>query len=403
MRASARRASLARNRNFALLWIGQFVSQLGDRLAMVALPWLVYHATGSALSTGIAFALYTLPYVLFGTVAGVLIDRLDKRLVMIASDVVRVALVMIVPLAAERSLVAVYLLSFAIAGAAVFFDPCKLAILPDLVPSGKLMRANSLLATGENLTEIVGYATAGFMLAYISTTSAFRIDAATFAVSAASLALIRYRAPVREAAEAVASSFWDELREGFAFLAHHRGLLMNTIMVIGCVAGLGASYPLAFLLAVRVFDAGTAAFGVFEAVIGLGYLAGSLALAALATRVPQGRAMVAGLVLMGASLSLVAAAGGAWVACVPFALLGVANAAALITIDTYLQSAVPEQLRGRVFGTRFTITQGTYALAVLAGGALATVVDVQVLFVVCGLLIAVPALVGLFVREIREA
>jgi MFS family permease len=341
--------------------------------------------------------------VLFGAVAGVLIDRLDKRHVMIASDVARMALLLLVPLAAQRSLPAVYLLSFLIATAAVFFDPCKLAILPDLVARQKLMRANSLLATGENLTEILGYTAAGFTLAYISTTSAFRIDAVTFAVSAASLALIRYRAPVREAAEARIRSFRRELREGFAFLAHNRGLRMNTIMVVGCVAGLGASYPLAFLLAVRVFDAGTAGFGVLEAVIGVGYLVGSISLAALASRVPKGRAMVAGLVFMGASLSLVAVAGGVVAACIPFAVLGIANSAALIAIDTYLQDIVPEQLRGRVFGTRFTLTQGVYAIAVLVGGALATVVAVQWLFIACGLLIAVPALAGLFVREIREA
>jgi DHA3 family macrolide efflux protein-like MFS transporter len=162
-----------------LLWTGQFISQLGDRLAMVALPWLVYKSTGSALSTGVVFALYTLPYVLFGAFAGVLIDRFDKRLVMIASDVARVALVMLVPVAAAWSLPAVYALSFLIASAAVFFDPCKLAILPDLVSRDRLLRANSLLATGENLTEIVGYTLAGLTLAYISTTSAFRIDAAS--------------------------------------------------------------------------------------------------------------------------------------------------------------------------------------------------------------------------------
>jgi MFS family permease len=369
---------------------------------MVALPWLVYSTTGSALSTGVVFACYTLPYVVFGTFAGVLIDRLDKRHVMIASDVTRTLLVLLVP-AAAASLPAVYVLSFLIASAAVFFDPCKLAILPDLVAREKLLRANSLLATGEYLTEILGFTLAGFALAYISTTTAFRIDAATFAVSAASLALIRYRAPVRAAAGATVRSFRRELHEGLSFLVHHRGLLMNTIMVLGCVAGLGGSYPLAFLLAVSVFDRGAAAFGVFEAVIGLGYFIGSVALAALATRAAQGRVMVAGLVVMGASLALVAAAGQPATACIPFALLGLANSAALIAIDTYLQEAVPEQLRGRVFGTRFTLTQGIYALAVLAGGALATVVDVRVLFIVCGLLIAVPALAGLFVREIREA
>ncbi len=394
---------LARNGSFLLLWAGQFVSQLGDRLAMVALPWLVYTSTGSALSTGVVFALYTLPYVLFGTVAGVLIDRFDKRRVMILSDLARTGLALLVPVAADVSLPAVYVLSFLISSAAVFFDPCKLAILPDLVSRDRLLRANSLLATGENITEIVGYAAAGFLLAAISTTTAFRVDAVTFAVSAASLALIRYRRPARAAAGKAARSFGRELREGFRFLARHRGLSMNTIMVVGCAAGLAMSQPLAFLFAVRVLDAGTQAFGLFEAVIALGYLVGSLALAALAARAHHGRLMVGGLVVMGASLSLVAAAGGVAVACVPFALLGLANAAALIAIDTYLQEVVPEQLRGRVFGTRFTITQGTYALFVLVGGALATVADVRALLIVSGLLIAVPALAGLFVREVREA
>ncbi len=90
--------TLARNGNFLLLWTGQFVSQMGDRLAMVAFPWLVYKSTGSTLSTGVVFALYTLPYILFGTLAGVFIDRLNKRTVMVVADVVRAGLVVLVPL-----------------------------------------------------------------------------------------------------------------------------------------------------------------------------------------------------------------------------------------------------------------------------------------------------------------
>jgi DHA3 family macrolide efflux protein-like MFS transporter len=156
---------------------------MGDRLAMVAFPWLVYTNTGSALGTGAIFALYTLPYVLFGAFAGVVIDRFNKRAVMIAADVIRAGLVLLVPFAAVWSLPAVYVLSFLMASAAVFFDPCKLAILPDLVTRDRLMRANSLLAIGENLTEVVGYALAGFLLAYVSTDAAFRIDSLTFAAS----------------------------------------------------------------------------------------------------------------------------------------------------------------------------------------------------------------------------
>jgi DHA3 family macrolide efflux protein-like MFS transporter len=395
--------SLARNGNFLLLWAGQFVSQMGDRLAMVAFPWLVYKSTGSALGTGAVFALYTLPYVLFGAFAGVVIDRFNKRAVMIASDIVRAGLVLVVPFAATRSLPAVYVLSFLMASAAVFFDPCKLAILPDLVSKDRLMRANALLATGENLTEIVGYAVAGFVLAYVSTASAFRIDSITFAVSAAALLLMRYRAPVRAAAERTAHSFWRELREGLSFLRHHHALWMNTLMVVAFVAGLGASYPLTFLLAVRVLDAGTQAFGVFEAVIGCGYLIGSLALAAFAMRVPKGLAMAIGWAAMGVSLIVVAATSGVWQACIPFAVFGLANAVALIAVDTWLQDVVPEQLRGRVFGARFTLTQGTYALSVLVGGALAGVFDVRALFIVAGVLMAIPGIAALFVRDIRGA
>ena len=394
---------MARNGSFLLLWTGQFVSQMGDRLAMVAFPWFVYRSTGSALGTGAVFALYTLPYVLFGAFAGVVIDRFNKRGVMIAADIVRGGLVLLVPLAATRSLPAVYVLSFLMASAAVFFDPCKLAILPDLVTKGRLMRANSLLTTGENLTEVVGYGAAGLILAYVSTATAFRIDAVTFAVSAAALLLMRYRAPVRAATQRTARSFRHELREGLSFLLHHRALLLNTLMVVGFVAGLGASYPLTFLLAVRVLDAGTQAFGVFEAVIGVGYLAGSLALATLATRVPKGLAMAVGWATMGVSLIVVAATGGVWQACIPFAVFGLANAVALIAVDTWLQNVVPEHLRGRVFGARFTLTQGTYALSVLVGGALAGVFDVRALFIVAGVLMAIPGIAALFVRDFRDA
>ena len=376
---------------------------MGDRLAMVAFPWLVYQRTGSALSTGVVLALYTLPYVLFGAFAGVVIDRVNKRAVMVTADVVRAGLVLLVPVVAGHSVAGVYALSFAVASVSVFFDPSKLAVLPDIVPPSDLMRANSLMSTGENLTEILGYALAGVTVASVATTTAFRIDSLTFCVSALALLLMRYHAPVREAIAKASGSFWHELWEGLRYLPGHRGLLMNTAMVMASAAGIGASYSLTFLLAVRVLGGGAKAFGTFEAVIAVGYLTGSLTMVTLATRIPKGYAMTIGLAAMGVSLVLVAAAGGVWQACIPFTALGLANAAALIAIDTYLQQAVPEHLRGRVFGVRFTLTQGTFALSVLIGGALGGVFDVRALFVVAGVIVAVPAIAGLFVRDIRDA
>ena len=363
----------------------------------------MYKATGSALGTGAVFALYTLPWVVFGPFAGVIVDRVDKRRLMIVMDVLRAVLVLAVPFLATRSLPSVYVLAFVIASLGVFFDPAKLAIVPEIVPESRLMRANSLLSTGENLTEILGWALAGLLLAAVSTTSAFRLDAATFAVSAVALALMRYRAPVRDAAEKAAGAFRREVKEGFAFLGADRGLRANTAMIVVCVAGMGAVYPLTFLFAVNVLDGGAGAFGALEAVGSIGFLAGSLTLVALASRVRKGWVMIAGLFVMGASLALVALTGSVWAAAVPFALFGVSNALVLIAVDTFLQQRVPEGMRGRVFSTRFMLTQGTYAVSVLVGGALAGVVDVRLLFVVAGAIVAVSGLVGLMSREVRSS
>jgi len=394
--------ALWKNRNFVLLWSGQFVSQIGDRLAMVAFPWLVYTATGSTLSTGLVLAIYTLPYVLFGMFAGATIDRLNKRRVMLAAELGRTILVLLVPLAADFALWSVFVLSFAVASLTVLFDPAKLSLLPDIVPKEQLLRANSLLATAETLTEVLGYASAGFLLAAVSTATAFRIDALTFVVSAFMLVLMAYSPPAR-AAQQAARSFGHELREGFAYMWRHAGLLANTLLAVVFALGLGASYPLTFFLAVEVLDGGTRAFGVFEAAIAVGSLTGALAVAWLAKRLPVGRVILVGFALVGAGMTALAAAEHVWVAAVVFAVVGVFHAAALISIDTYVQQTVPEHIRGRVWGSRFTLTQGSYALSVLAGGALAGVADVRVLFVAFGVLVAVPALLAFFVPALRDA
>ena len=400
--ASTASVSLARNRSYLLLLTGQVISQMGDRLAMVAFPWLIYARTGSTLGTGVILALYTLPYVLFGAFAGVVIDRFNKRTVMVIADVLRAGLIALVPIAASWSLPAVYVLSFLMASVAVFFEPTKLTILPEIVPHDRLLRANSLLTTGDNLTEVLGYGLAGAILAVVPITTAFRIDAVTFLVSALALMLMRYEAPAR-AAQRAARSFGRELREGMTYLRHHRGMLANTVMVLCAAAGLGASYPLTFFLAVDVLDGGVEAFGVFEAAIGAGFLLGSIGVALAATRLPKGLAMTVGLAIMGAALVTLAVAPTVWLATLPFLIVGLANSVVLIAVDTYVQLVVPKELLGRVWGARFALTQGAYALSVIVGGALAGVFDVRGLFVAAGVLVAVPGIVALFVRQIRDA
>jgi len=374
---------------------------------MVAFPWLVYSATHSALSTGAVLALFTLPYVLFGAIAGGVLDRLDRRAVMVAADIVRGGLVLAVPYVATHSIAGVYALAFATSCATVFFDPGLMALLPDIVPGDELLRANSILSASEHVTEVVGYAAAGFVLFYVSTHTAFTIDAVTFGVSAVTLLAITLDKRTHEGDPADAGepeghpSFRDQLREGIAYLAHHAGLRANTILAVTAVAGVGAFYPLTFLLAARQFH-GPRSFGFMEAAIGLGYIVGSLAVTAGAKRVRKGLAITLGLMVMGVCYALPWMLGSLPLVLADFVVLGAANAVMLISIDTYVQSVVPDHLRGRVWGARFTLTQGVYAIGVLAAGGLAAVVSLGPLFGICGAIVFVPALIGFFVPVVRD-
>ena len=388
---------LARNRNFLLLTGGQFVSQMGDRLALVAFPWLVYSTTHSAVSTGVVLALFTLPYVAFGAFAGAIIDRLGKRPVMIAADFARAGLVLAVPFVAHHSLPAVYVLTFLTATATVFFLPSLMAMLPEIVNEEDLLRANSVLSASEHTTEIIGYAAAGFIVYYLSIRTSFTVDAATFLVSAVTLVLMRVPRRVREDVGGEAGprpGLAADIRQGVSFLRHHAGARANTIIVVVAALGVGASYPLTFLLAMREYD-GTRAFGFMEAALAAGFLAGSLTLAILAKRLSTGRLITWGLVGVGIGFALVGLAGSLPAVLVMFVVVGLADAAFLVSVDTYLQRIVPEAIRGRVWGVRFTLTQSAYAIGVLVAGALAAGLAVGPLFVACGALVAAPAVVAL--------
>lgn len=399
----------ARNPNFVLLVGGQFISQMGDRLAMVAFPWLVLTKTQSALSTGVVLALFTLPYILFGTVAGGVLDRLDRRGVMVAADIIRGGLVLAVPFVAERSTSSVFVLAFLTACATVFFDPGLMALVPDIVPEDDLLTANSVLSATSHITEIVGFAAAGFVVLYLSTRTVFTVDAATFGVSAVTLLAMTLdrvagrgaRAQAADDAAARQPSFWAEIREGASYLAHHAGLRANTLLAVAAVAGVGAFYPLTFLLAAERFH-GPGAFGLMEAAIAIGYVGESVVIGALAKRLRKGLAITIGLMVMGVCYSLPWVMHALPLVLADFVVLGAANAAVLISIDTYVQTVVPEALRGRVWGARFTLTQGMYAVGVLVAGALATHVGLGPLFGLCGLIVFVPALVGLFVPVVRD-
>src|SRR5215213_2444132 len=203
--------SLLKNTRFLRLWIGQGTSFLGDAVSMVALVVLVVQITGSASAVGGALVARLLP-TLASPLAGVLADRLDRRLVLVASDLARAVLVLGLVFAAD--LITIYVLVFFMGLARTLFNPTIRAAFPSVVGAGDLTRANALIGGTFSVSETAGPALGGVLVATVGVEAAFLLDSATYLVSVAFLSRIPLPRPQMEDD----AGFARELKAGFGYL-----------------------------------------------------------------------------------------------------------------------------------------------------------------------------------------
>ena len=349
--------SALRNRDFAVIWSGKAVSNLGDGLRNVALIWLVKETTGSAAAMSTVMLCAMLPYLVFGLVAGSVVDLVDRKRVMVWSDIGRGLLSLSVPLLltlGRLGLPHLCLMAFLMSTLSAFFNPAMTASIPNVVGRDHLLAANALNALTVQVSGIVGPALGGAVVGLWGTAPAFLADGVSFLVSAAAIQLARI--PGARPAEAGPGAGLDVrqvlagVKGGFVFILE-RPLLAS---VIGVAVGLNFILaPVEVLLALhvdRVWHAGAQAYGLLGSAVSAGMVAGTL-LAAPAAAVIKRETMVwagvgaMGLALLGLVFGPTPAYGAA--ACI---LAGLANPIVNIPLSTWAQQTVPDRVRGRVFG-----------------------------------------------------
>jgi MFS family permease len=405
---------LALNGSFSALWTGQLISLFGDRVHQVALAFLVLGMTNSPLAMAMVFVAATIPNLLLSPIAGAYVDRWDHRDVMIVSDLLRAASVLLIPIVAVTNIYLVYPFVFLVTSVSIFFRPARIAILPRLVRQDELLTANSALWAGETFADIIGYPLAGIFVAFLGPALplAFWLDAATYAASAVLIASI-FVPPIRKSAaadsddEGMPSSVIAEMREGLQFLRRDRVLFANTIQAVFAQFAIGA---LTVLTPVLVRDViadpqvePSAAYAFLEAAIGLGNLVGGFTIGLIGARLAKGRTVILGYVLWGLSMVGVALAGNLLLA---FGILfgaGIANMIFVIPSQTLFQERTPAELIGRVVSFRFALVFGSMTLAMAVGGLLAQVVGVVPVLAISGLVSIAAGLAGFLVPEMRDA
>lgn len=398
-------------RNGVLLWAAQLVSATGDVVFLPALAWMAGRlgGDGAALTVGLALALATAPYLLLGPLAGALADRVDRRRLMVASDLARAAVLLGFTAWASAGgtptpglLVA---LGFLVGALSTPFAPARDALVPDLAPPAALARWNAAMQSSAQVAQVLGLVLGAWVLAAGPTAGEASVheqarvlallawDGASFVLSA--LLLLGLRLPPGARGPRVATGFVRTLREGLAWARGDgvvRGLLLLT--AIDNLAIMGPALVGATLLVQQTFGLPASALATFEAAMAGGMLLGALLLSALGPRLRLAPLLLVGMALDGLTYLPFAWIEDFHVGLVAIACHGLCIPAIVVARTSLLHLHVPPQRRGQAFGLVSMTVAGMTALSALACGWVAHVASPRALFLLAGLLGTACGVVG---------
>ena len=411
-------AAVLKNRPFLLLWLSQLATQVGSNMVLYGLTVVVLDSTNLSSVVSLLFLTFLVPAVLFSAVAGVYVDRLDRRLVLITTNVLR-AIVLVAIWAVGGDVTLILILNVVVSALTVFFAPAEAAMIPKLVPRHQLVSANGLFTLTLNGAFALGYALLGPLIVKVAGGPApvILIVAVLYGISAIFCATLpsdrptldaqEHLDPVHEAGEAVQGTF-TQLSEGVAYIRSNRSISWSLIYLgiaaslVGVIGVLGPKF------AQKTLGLGTQDLILVVLPLGTGIVMGVLLLNSYGRYVPRRRAIEGGLIALGVLLALLTVAGpvsralsGATpgvsdvgavttlvaVVIVMAFLAGIAYGIVAISSQTQLQEDLPEEVRGRVFGVlNMLVSVGSFLPIIIVGPISDLIGTTEVLLIVAGLI-----------------
>jgi len=355
-----------KNRNFFLLWLGQIISQVGDRLGQMALIAFVYlRAPGSTIEIAKILSFTIIPVFLIGPIAGVYVDRWDRRRTMYTCDFLRTILVFIIPffLFYTRSSLPIYFLVFIIFCIGRFFVPAKMSIIPDLVEKKDLLMANSLVHTTGMIAAILGFGISGVLVEWMGAKSGFYLDSASFLISGTMIFLIAKRASAKinlrrvsqEIVEVIRKSVYQELKDGILYFMKKKDIRFTAGITFILWSALGAVYVVLIAFVQKTLHSATKDLGFLIMFLGIGLFAGSLIYGRFGQRISHYKVIFVSLVFSGIMLVVFALAIEQYpyfsIAAMLSFLLGLLIAPIMIASNTIIHNASDTEMRGKIFSS----------------------------------------------------
>ncbi|MGH2447592.1 MAG: MFS transporter [Chloroflexota bacterium] len=398
-------------RDFKLYIAGRAVSVVGDRIALIALVFLIIHLSGSfALALALFYVVRMLPQIVGMAFVGVLVDHFDRRKLLIISDLSRLIVVGAIPVLTALSLWDIYPLVVILYAFNMVFDSASGAMVPDIVPKDRLTGANSIRQSIQGAADL-GYAAGGALIFTLGYQLPFYIDAATFLISAALIFEMVIPRPKTGPMPNMAGVL-REVVDGARVLLSIPFLKWTSIAFLLAPLGGGLQFVLMPLYAQSSLahsaglfgplHGGAFRFGVTEVFLGMGALLGAYLTPKLAKRFPRGALFGLGLLLMAAPLFALGFTQNIYVAVVVMIITGIGNNMWVICGMTLAGILVPSELRGRVMGARVTGVNLGLAVGSAIGGAMLLVVPYRDAWFIIGALIGVSSLFVFLPQSVRS-
>ncbi len=398
-------AEVLRNRNFLALWLGQVISQIGDSFTFLALLITVNRLTGSTASMGVMMISLTLPQLVFSFLAGVLVDRMDRKKIMIVSDLLRAILVLaFLSVRSAEQVYVFYIVGFLVSTVSVFFWPAKTAMIPRIVEGeAKLLSANALSQTIRVAAMLIGPALAGFVIASLGASVAFVVDSVTFLASAFAIMTITTGGQTRDEERVGVGMIWRRFSEGVTYMLHDGTVLGIIVTLLVALLGVGAIEVLFVPYLQGEFGIGPEGLGFVQTAQGLGMLLGSVVIGNLASRFRLTRIVA----LCIAALGLAVAACGL-VSQFVFILIGLFVAGLALAplnaaLNTLMQITVPDEKLGRVGSVVDTTMTLSYLISMSGAAFLADAFGMRAVFVASGIITTLSVLPALTMMQEPQA
>lgn len=424
-RASGYRA-LLRNRSYGAMWAAGIISESGDYIFDLAVMWIVLDLTQSAFYVGLVRIAYDLPVLLFTLVAGVYVDRWNRKHTMVWADLLRGLIVLVIPalilfgMFGEWAVLLVLVVVFVVAVISQFFEPAAFAITPQIVPEAQLHVAASLNTMSRQVTQFLGFAAGGFLIAALTPSGAVLYNSASFLISALIiLTMVTFRkaaatGPAAAGGSGPASALpaptiqprktaWADLRESFGYI--RKSPFLRSLSALSFVLNFSFA-PVAVLMplyATQVLRGDVITYGVLNGAVAGGMILGAYFCGKLPIRHEVGHMLILGVLGLGGFMVTLALLHNLLSSLLLLVGFGIMTSFINVSETSMLQSIIPAHLLGRIETSQVFFAVLGMPPASLLAGLLGDAVDVPLIFLFAGLGSIVVAAIGWTRPALREA